>query len=237
MRRTMMIVLCIVIGIAMCSVSSATTTEESTWGKIKSLYRTPGEVNQEPEGRGTWDPSGWQLAIIREAKYALSRRMNGTSRNIYKYGSGYYFVGDWNFVNSDANALRTVKSTCNLPTGSYGIWWERNDGRWLKIGRGGYCKFFANLVQWRATGGRKGCLPTNTSASGSIDWVEPGDIIQKPQYYGHTAIVIKILARYSDGRVKKVDVIDSNYIGGDGKYIIARHPISRPALSSYRTYH
>lgn len=122
--------------------------------------------------------------------------------------------------------------------GDSGAWPEYAlSGNWRNVGHGGMCKFFADLVQWRATGGDKGFLPSNTSASGSIDYVEPGDIIQIPQYVGHTAVVIAVLARDNWGRVTSVDVIDSNYIGGSGKFVIARHPISGSALKNYRTYH
>ena len=61
MKRAMLVFLCLVIGITTCSLASATTTvEEKTWGTIKALYRTPGEVNQEPEGKiGAWMSVAW----------------------------------------------------------------------------------------------------------------------------------------------------------------------------------
>jgi hypothetical protein len=216
-----------------CGEEGANPIVENGFGLQDSTF----DHDSEGLAKRTWDPSGWQNAILRETKYALSTRMNGTSRCIYYYGGGYYYVGDWDYVNSNQTVLNAVNSACGLPSGSYGLWVEYNNGQCLLVGHGGWCKFFANLIQWRATGGAKGCLPPNTDASGSVDWVEPADIIQIPQYYGHTAVVIGILERFPDGRVKTVDVIDSNFIGGDGEWIIARHPITRPALNSYRTYH
>jgi len=189
----------------------------------------------------SWDPSGWQNAIILEAKHALSTRNNGTSGVILYYGGGAYYGGDWNYVQDPggSDALDQMLDHYNPGyVGSYGLW--RED--WLtlacvNVGHGGYCKFFADLVQYRATGGAKDFLPGNTSATGSVTYVEPGDIIQIPQTVGHTAVVIGILARDGQNHVTSVDVIDANYIGGNGEFIIARHPISNPALQSYRTYH
>lgn len=40
----------------------------------------------------SWDPGGWQNAIILEAKYALSTRKDGTSSQTLV--SGKYFGGD-----------------------------------------------------------------------------------------------------------------------------------------------
>ncbi len=190
----------------------------------------------------SWDPSGWQNAIILEAKHALSTRNNGTSSVILYPGYGAYYGGDWNYVQDPggASALSAMLGHYNPgDIGSYGFWTED----WLTlscgtyVGHGGYCKFFADLVQYRATGGAKGFLPSNTSATGSVDYVNAGDIIQIPQYVGHTAIVIQVLARDGQNKVTSVDVIDANYIGGNGHFVIARHPISNPALQSYRTYH
>jgi hypothetical protein len=183
----------------------------------------------------SWNPSGWQLAILREAEYALSRRTNGTSAVILRYGGGSYYGSDWDYVNSDRGARNLMRNHYGGSTGSYGYWYESIARR--SCGHGGWCKFFADLVQWRATGGALGFLPRNNQARGSIDYVEPSDIIQKTNGTDHTAIVYRILERYPDGRVKKVDVIDCNFIGGNGEYIIARHPISRPELSQYHTYH
>ena len=67
----MLLLLCVVISITMCSLASATTVEEKTWGTIKALYRTAEEVEQGPMYRpsaaigiawpfGRWDnPNDW----------------------------------------------------------------------------------------------------------------------------------------------------------------------------------
>jgi len=190
-----------------------------------------------------WDPSGWQNAIILEAKHALSRRNNGTS-GVILYSGGAYYGGDWDYIRDPggASALAAMRRHySSAQIARYGLW--RED--WLthacvNVGHGGYCKFFVDLVQWRATGGAKGYLPPNGSATGSINYVQPSDIIQKNAGTDHTAIVIAILARDSRGRVTAVDVIDANYIGTTrtkNRYIIARHPISGSTFQQYRTYH
>lgn len=212
---------------------------------------SPGtENNQEPEflknrasALSAWNPSGWQNAILLEAKHALSRRNDGTSSQIATIGTSRYYVGDYDYVSSDPLAREKVSvqygwnwDLIGTPGGCPEYSLTKN---WRTVGRGGMCKFFADLVQWRATGGRKGFLPSNSSASGSIATVEPSDIIQKLGSPDHTAVVIAILARNSANRVTAVDVIDSNYVGTTKSkylYIIGRHPISGNALQQYRVY-
>ena len=213
----------------------------------KSSGATENPAVEDPQGREppvteSWNPSGWQNAIILEAKHALSQRNNGTSSQILNY-SGSYYGGDWDYVGSDPRAREIMSQHYGWNwglIGSPGGWPEHNlTGNWRTVGHGGYCKFFADLVQWRATGGAKGFLPINNQAHGSVNNVEPGDIIQRTDP-DHTALVIAILQRYSNGRVRKVDVIDSNYIGGDGEFIIARHPITLVNSQGnylYHTYH
>lgn len=231
--------------------SDATATSTpipSTWGGIKAVYGMNDAASPVHKGGSggltinSWDPSGYQLSIQLEAYHALSTRNNGSSGVTLYVGNYAYAGGDWDYVNDPggASALSAMKSHYSASQiGSYGLWredWITRSS--LNVGHGGYCKFFADLVQWRATGGKKGYLPCNTCAGGSVSNVGIGDIIQIPSNTsGHTAIVVNVLSRNNDGSVHSVDVIDSNYVGGDGEFIIAHHPISQPELDSYRTYH
>ncbi len=223
--------------LGLCFVLSGCGEEQGGISVLEPRIETPDGIDNPTEM--SWDPSGWQLAIILEAKHALSQRNNGTSSQILHYGGDFY-GGDWDYVGSDpyAREIMSVHYGWNWNyIGDPGAWPEHDlTNNWRVVGHGGYCKFFADLVQWRATGGSKGFLPSNNQASGSIDYVEPADIIQRNDGNPHTAIVIKILERRG-GKVKKVDVIDSNYIGGNGRFIISRHPIGGSEFQKYHTYH
>lgn len=156
-------------------------------------------------------PDYWRYAVYREACYALSRTK--------------YLAGQWG------------QSTRTMAWGG-GVWLIGDWNYCCGTGRGGECKEFARTLVKRATGNRYD-LPTGYDyARGDISWCRPGDVIQRPAPYEHTAIVYKVLARDSYGRATRIDVIDANYVGGMGNHIIARHvfPWGSWAASYFRVW-
>jgi len=157
----------------------------------------------------------WRYAVYREICYALSRTKYhqgqwGQSTRTYSY-YGLWLAGDWNY-------------------------------RGLGRGIGGWCKDFARTIVRRATGNRYNLPSGYNYAHGNIGWCRPGDVIQRPTQYGtpHTAIVFRVIQRDSRGRAIKIDVIDSNFIGGNRgrRGIIARHyfPIWSWSLWQFRVW-
>ncbi|MBU0707576.1 hypothetical protein KKG41_04355 [Patescibacteria group bacterium] len=153
--------------------------------------------------------TNWSYAIHREICYALSRdRYNANDWGTSTriiHNGGSWYAGDWNYMG-------------------------------LGIGKGGQCKVFASKIVDNATGGVLK-IPTGYSyATGSINSVHSSDVIQRLSQYGrHTAIVLSVLERHPDGRPKKLDVIDSNFIQSG---TITRHvlPMWGHELSQYRVW-
>ncbi len=172
-------------------------------------------------------------AIVREAFYALSKtNMDGTSTNQI---NGIYF-GDWNYIESDSNAYKFVKSKLRgwssdwtsdgappyecgkkgQPTCEYCAAGSGNDfytnvegyGFAKKIGRGGQCKFFAHLILRRAIGEEsiQGYDSMNLNST-DIKNVQAGDIIFLKNYL-HTAIVVDV--KRDKGLLKEITVVESN---------------------------
>lgn len=91
MKRFTLVFVCLAISIAMVSVVSATTVEETSWGTIKALYRTPQEVNQGPLFRvGSYNsfPWGWNLPFSGCAWMTCGPSCG------YHYGTNYWAT-DW----------------------------------------------------------------------------------------------------------------------------------------------
>ena len=103
-------------------------------------------------------------------------------------------------------------------------------GTWNGFQQGGECKFFVNLVLYRSSYGYPdGHL---ILAGGKYDydnphyWWEarPGWVLQMKSPL-HTAIVYRNLGN-------GLDVIDSNWTGGRGIYLISRHAIGYSTLDN-----
>jgi hypothetical protein len=167
----------------------------------------------------------WEGYIVSEAFYALSQSRNGGSSRSYNG----YTMSDWPYpLQGDCcNALGIV--TNYMYGGNIGL--RGPLGLWLnQYQQGGQCKFFVNLVLYRSSYGYPGGHLVLTpgyswSPSYSVYDAQPGWIIQSPSL-PHTAIVV---SRLSNG----LDVVDANWIGGNGSYAIGRHPITWSTLNAY----
>lgn len=83
-----------------------------------------------------------------------------------------------------------------------------------KVGSGGQCLYFVNLILYRSGAVKYDKLPNNWNTveanSGPIDWAQSGDVIFKPRRTGDLQH-IAILA-YRNG--ENVEVIESNKVRG-----------------------
>lgn len=188
-------------------------------------------------------------AVVNEAYYALA-------------GEAYYYptsdLGQWNYLVSDVAAywhtrdywttryivngnmtnakdpvLRQYFIDGNLP--QYGFY--------KNIGRGGQCKYFANMILYRASISDIEIVDpmptyeTMKSETKSTAYSKPGDIIfraDKTSGYYHTAIVAQVLTGDSaKGTVTKVQVIDSNYKGDE---VIGKHIMYSSELKKYKIW-
>lgn len=166
----------------------------------------------------------WSNNILSEAFYALSQSRSGTSGKAY---NGNY-MGDWPYPwqGDCCNALAKVTSYMYGSNTS----WRGDLGTWNGYQQGGQCKFLVNLVLYRSSYGYPGghlFLPSGYSYA-PHGWrsAQPGWVIQAPSSRPHTAIVVR-----NNG--SNLDVIDSNWVGGAGKYLISRHTISASTLDSW----
>ena len=107
-------------------------------------------------------------------------------------------------------------------------------------GRGGQCKFFANLILYRS-GTHTARLPSygdmeknsfKLDSNSNLSKVKEGDVIFATNV--HTAIVVGIVR--SGSNVVSIDVIDSNFVGGNGNEVIGRHTFIPNQLKSYRVW-
>lgn len=184
-------------------------------------------------------------AVVLEAFYGLDWRHNGTSP---KKLNGLT-IGAWNYLSSDLNAYGVVKNwygcgwasmwtrnggSCGYKAMGYNSFYDypKNYGLFGSYGRGGQCKFFANLVLYRS-GIYQRRLPTYAEMKNScrsIRYARPGDLVftYNSCAGSHTGIVVAVLAGNPDqGTVTMVDMIDANYVtwGGVDEEIIGRHPL------------
>ena len=188
-------------------------------------------------------------AAVMEACYALSPDLTCFT-NRFINGD---IVSVWDYLATDLNAYRNEKpayccdkygnsyasviseffSEATLKKYAYNL---RND----YVGRGGQCKFFVDTLLFRSEAiapslriGGTHTLPSYDvmfANSAPIGKVQQGDVIFV--YKVHVALVIAILARDAYGNATSVDVIDSNYVNGDGNETIGRHRISINYTSS-----
>jgi len=174
-----------------------------------------------------------RTAVVLECYYALRPYCSSAP---YKsiFGNA---VSEWNYLCSDLNAYRVLKGWYGTAYSS--VWslfyidppWSY--GCYNGIGRGGQCRYFANLILYRS-GVYQRCLPAYTSAGlMQIRFARPGDVIQRTSGCRHTAVVVKVLEGIAGYSVTRVDVIDSNFVGGDGQEIIGMHQIGGTDLSNY----
>lgn len=207
-------------------------TEPSTWGKIKAQFedRAAEEQKSSAQGAGQY----WGNNVVSEAFYSLNLYRTGSSNVIYHN----LVMSDWNYVESDRNADKRVSwwiGGCGNRGGAGGTVTFRDwNGGYDVCHRGGYCKYFVNLVLYRSSygwgGGQHLVLPSGYSyATGSVYAAQPGWVLQSSA--PHTAIVVRVMPG-------GLDVVDSNSTGGNGNFAISRHEISWSTLNAngYRAY-
>lgn len=184
-------------------------------------------------------------AVVLEAFYALRPSYDGGSDKTIN-GNG---VSNWNYLNSDPSAYEVVK-------GWYGGWsseWINfyNDpasygygtfgGDYGDVGRGGQCKYFADLILYRS-GSDQGGFPLYSymwsETETDMTEAKEGDVILTYDngVGRHVAIVVEI-KRDGNGQVTGLDVIDSNFISDEGstwhREVIGRHLFSISYLNQY----
>ncbi|MEK7158325.1 MAG: hypothetical protein AAB733_02015 [Patescibacteria group bacterium] len=191
-------------------------------------------------------------AVKLECFYALNPSHNGTSGkkiNGWTVSDWNYLASDlnaWSAVRDcygsawcglDGNAtysgcshggyswhmIKGSKSCYRYPS-AYGY----QDG----YGRGGQCRYFGNLILYRSGTGKR--LPTYTAVINDYNSsprrytklggeARVGDLLQTKWSNGHTAVVVQILEGREGVWSPKLDVVDANFVGGDGAEIIGRH--------------
>lgn len=132
----------------------------------------------------------------------------------------------WNCLANDVSATKKLVEKLGgvgryagwAPDGVYkgylddGYWYDSPDGK--KVGSGGQCLYFVNLILYRSGAVKYDKLPNNWNTveanSGPIDWAQSGDVIFKPRRTGDLQH-IAILA-YRNG--ENVEVIESNKVRG-----------------------
>lgn len=191
-------------------------------------------------------PAGVQYdrtAVVNEAYYALSGVPYSSS-----IGSS-----TWNYLSSDPGAYWHTRDywTTRYPVNGYMT--NANDlvlrnyfiagnlpayGRYNGYLRGGQCKYFANLLLYRAGVANVDPMPTYTTMATqakSSSYAKPGDVLFRTNY--HTAIVTRIISGNSaTGTVTSVEVVDSNYVGGAGNERIGLHTFSGTTLTQYKVW-
>jgi hypothetical protein len=200
-------------------------------------------------------------AIVLEAFYALRPSHDGSCD---KFINGNC-VSNWNYLNNDLSAYSYMKNAyfgndacfasnwavsgdpcpalAPLPVASfysnvalygYGAF----GGSYGSIGRGGQCRYFANLLAYRSQS-YSGIFPPYASMWGNVEQdltkAVEGDILTtNPSYPStpHTAIVVEI--KRSGSTVVGLDLIDANWLSDNGasnREVIGRHllPLPQPA--------
>lgn len=231
----------------LAAVSTDITTTPSTattWGRVKSTYRGdstfPNASTADTSSSGRIAKPGmetmasyggdWSNNIISESFYTLNKYRTGSSNVVYQGQA----LSDWPYVISDPGALSVMTSYIG------GTYWRGGiDGTWNGGSRGGYCKFFVDLVLYRSSygigGGNHLVLPAGTynyagyMTAYAVRDASRGMVVQRGGSWPHSAIVVANLGW-------GLDLIDSNYIGSDGNFVIARHAMSWSQLSGFTAY-
>lgn len=206
---------------------------EEEFSTLRDRYFTSiAEQDTEPP---TLDGQYWGDRIVSEAFYALSRNRTGGS-NVTHCGNA---MSDWPYVESDRVADERISEyidgdDCGNRGGAGGSTSLKDcDDSYDTCFKGGYCRYFVDLVLYRSSYGWGGGQHLVVDRSGtsyateSTRSAQKGWVIQANGRYGpHTAIVVYV---YPGG----LDVVDSNWTGGDGNFLISRHFMSWGTLDSW----
>jgi len=217
--------------------SNPQPTTRSSWGAIKQLYNplpttdvvkvglSADESRLAKPGVGPMAASvNWANNVLSEAFYSLDESRSGSSKLFYQGNP----MGDWSYPwrNDCCDALGNV--TRYMYGGNTS--WRGGLGTWNGYQQLGECKFGVNLILYRSSYGYPGghlFLPSGyTYAPYGWRSAQPGWVIQSPSPNNHTAIVVS-----NNGT--SINVIDSNWIGGPGKFALSRHTISGATLDSW----
>ncbi len=196
-------------------------------------------------------------AVVLECFYALRPSADGSCDKTITNDYGTWCVSNWNYLNSDTNFYLTVRniyscSSSNWTTSGDGSpcynnnspasFWTNygyNYGYYGSYGRGGQCKYFANLILYRSGSAPQalppypGNITSNSDYDTNMQNAVEGDILvtlNEGSNYNvpHTAIVVEI--KRSGTTVTGLDVIDANYVS-DINHVANREVISRHLLS------
>lgn len=195
-------------------------------------------------------------AVVLECFYALRSSADGScdktingncvsnwdylNRDTYAYGvvKGWYscYSSDWTSTGDGSgcyNNYYPVSFFSNVSSYSYGT----HGGSYGNVGRGGQCKYFANLILYRSESDQR-AFPTYSTMSGNaesnLSKAVQGDVLFSTTV-PHTAIIVELK---TDG----LDVIDANYVtdisGTPSREVIGRHLIPWSTLSAngYKIY-
>ena len=199
-------------------------------------------------------PQGVQYdrqAIVLEAYYAVT----GSQHYCPWVGSGDSDrrIGRYNYLLSDVGAYWHTRDYWTHRYKPDGHMTYNNDNRLSQlfldgnlpayglaggVGRGGQCKYFANLVLYRAEIAGANPMPTYAGLQGqsrSSAYAKPGDVLFR--YKFHTAIVVRVLkGDPSSGTVTGVQVVDSNWVDGEDNEIIGIHNYYGSRLAAYKVW-
>lgn len=221
-----------------------------------------------PESEARWSSNN-RRAVVLEAFYALRPSHDGGCDKTITTQGGTWCVSNWNYLNNDWGAYNTVRNFSVYQPCHSSVWaftWEScyagnagasfyNDistygygtfgGSNGSVGRGGQCKYFANLILYRSASDQQVFpnYPTMwANSETNLQTTKEGDIIlvyNTNGYINHTAIVVEI--KRSGTTVTGLDTVDANWVsdnGQSGREVIGRHLLSISYLQqhSYRIW-
>lgn len=190
-------------------------------------------------------------AVVNEAYYAVT----GYWWYCPNVGAGQYDsrTGSYNYLLSDVGAYWHTRDYWTSAYRPYPHMTHNNDDRLTNlfldgnlpaygfaggVGRGGQCKYFANVLLYRAGVSNVDPMPTYSilnQQSRSSKYAKPGDVLFKYNY--HVAIVTRVLqGDPNSGTVTGVQVVDSNWVTGDDNEVIGVHNYYGSDLAQYKVW-
>lgn len=200
-------------------------------------------------------------AVVLEAFFALRPSYDGGCDKTIKGNC----VSSWNYLYNDLHGYSVVKGwySCdssvwavagdiggcanygpisfysNVASYSFGTF----GGLYGPVGRGGQCKYFANLLLYRSASDQRlipsyNRLNATEPVETNMTKIVEGDVIftyNRGAVSNHVAIVVQV-KRDIYGNVSSADVVDSNYISDTGGYnreVIGRHNFTISTLNQY----
>ncbi|MEK7195015.1 MAG: hypothetical protein AAB667_02060 [Patescibacteria group bacterium] len=202
-------------------------------------------------------------AVVLEAFYALHPGHGGWSDKWI----GPNCASNWNYLANDSNAYGVVKNWSGYGCSFASVWKVSGDGcsssgwpasffnnmvsygygsfsGWYgSVGRGGQCKYFANLILYRSES-HQAMFPSYatmwSNTETNLALAKEGDVILTVDQgiTNHVAIVVEV--KKSGSTVTGLDVIDANWVTDNGttnREVIARHLFSLASIQGvYRIW-